>query len=110
MQLHRGLIGSALSQQISQKQTDLQTLARFQPLEPGRELCCHLMLTSLLLVQEHQQLQNLQIIRMQPQQMLEAAPGGLGLAIATLQIGFEQGEFARRRAARQPRLQHHFGL
>ena len=80
-----------MSQQISQKQTDLQTLTRFQALEPGREFCCHLTLTSLLLVQEHQQLQNLQNIRMQPQQMLEAASGGLGLAIATLQIGFEYG-------------------
>ena len=110
VQPHRGLIGSALLQQISQNQTDLQALPRLQALVPGRELCCYLTLTSLLMLQEHQQLQTLEIIRMQPQQMFEAAPGGLGLAIATLQIGFEQGELARRGAAKQPRLQHHFGL
>ena len=41
-------------------------------------------MASLLLVQKHKQLQNLRIIRMQPKQILEAAPGCLGLTIATL--------------------------
>ena len=67
-------------------------------------------MASLLLFQKHKQLQNLRIIRMQPKQILEAPPGCLGLAIATLQVRFEQGEFARRGAVRQSGLQHHFGL
>ena len=41
----------------------------------------------------------------------EADFGGCaGLAITTLQVRFEQGEFARSGAVRQPGLKHHFGL
>ena len=67
-------------------------------------------MTSLLLIQQHQQLQNLRIIRMHAHQLLEALPGCFRLAIAALELRFEQDEFARGGTAREPGLQHHFSL
>ena len=106
----RSLRGSALAEKISQQQTDLHALACLQALEPGGQRSGGLALASLLLIQQHQQLQNLRVIWMQAHQLLEAAPGCFGLAIAALQLRFEQMEFARGEVTRQPRLQHHFGL